>query len=295
MADPKKPGAAVVPLFPLTPKVNVAEEIKVGRPLAQPQAAAPVSEGIAVDLAGRPKVVLAIGAGNTGKTSLLRWTVERAMAGKRQVYIAAIDPENRELGSYFSGVHEPPSFEPGAVLSWLEQFLAFAMENKATAVIDLGGGDTTLGRLVASAPDIVQVTEDAGVSIVALYLLSPRLSDLSALASLEEAGFKPKATALVLNEGRADPTKDRDEEFARTMEHSAYKAAIARGSQQVWMPRLIPAKEIEDRRITYIQARDAVTPPGRTVTPLGIFDRSRVSNWLSRMDAEFAGIASWLP
>jgi hypothetical protein len=30
-------------------------------------------------------------------------------------------------------------------------------------------------------------------------------------------------------------------------------------------------------------------------TPLGVFDRSRLMSWLDKMDANFAGIQSWLP
>jgi hypothetical protein len=295
MAADRKADAKVVSLFGDDPNVQVAEEVSLARKLVARPELAGVTGRPAIDLTGKPKVLLAIGAGNTGKTTALRWIAERAILANRQTFFAAIDPENRELGAYFEGVHEPPSFEPAAVMAWLEKFLAFAMEKQATAAIDVGGGDTSLGRLAASTPDLVQVMEDAGVTPVALYLLSPRLSDMTAMASLEQAGFKPPATALVMNEGRVDPTVAREVAFARTMQHSAFRAAIDRGAVALWMPRLIPAKEVEDRRISFAQARDAVAPSGRRVTPLGPFDRSRVRDWLRRMDTEFEPITSWLP
>lgn len=292
---PPKTVAEIVPLFRPTPVVHVAEEVAVGRPLLRPAAPA-MLKSATLDLTGKPKVLLAIGPGNVGKTTALRYVAERAVSAGRETFFAAIDPENRELGSYFEGVHEPPSFEPDAVLAWLEKFLAFTIEHKATAAIDMGGGDTNLGRLVASGSDIVNVADEAGVTVVAFYMLSPRLSDLSALSSLEQAGFHPKATAIVLNEGRlADPTTAREDAFARTMQHSAYKDAIKRGAQQLWMPRLIPAKEVEDRRLTFAQAADAISPAGRSITPLGPFDRRRVRDWLARMDAEWSSVMSWLP
>ena len=295
MPPDRKAAAEVVPLFRPSPVVHVADEVEVGRTLLRPVAPA-IAKDPAIDLTGKPKVLLAIGPGNVGKTTALRYIAERAVASGRETFFAAIDPENRELGAYFEGVHEPPSFEPDAVLTWLERFLAFTIERKVTAAIDMGGGDTSLGRLVASGADIVQVAEEAGVTVVALYMLSPRLSDLAALSSLDQAGFLPNATAIVLNEGRLpDPTVAREEAFARTMQHSAYKAAIKRGAQQLWMPRLIPAKEVEDRRITFAQARDAISPAGRSVTPLGPFDRRRVRDWLTRMDAEWSVVQSWLP
>ena len=60
--------------------------------------------------------------------------------------------------------------------------------------------------------------EEAGVSPVLLYVLTPRLSDLGFLESLQDAGFQPKATALILNEGKVDPL-GKGEAFARTMQH----------------------------------------------------------------------------
>ena len=78
---------------------------------------------------------------------------------------------------------------------------------------------------------------------------------------------------------------------------SSYQAAVARGALEVWMPRLDPAvaQEIEAKRISFTQARDAISPEGRKVGPLGPFDRARVRHWMTAMGAELAPIASWLP
>ncbi len=72
------------------------------------------------------------------------------------------------------------------------------------------------------------------------------------------------------------------------------RAAVERGAVQLWMPRLIPAREIEVRRILFSEARDAIQPEGRRVTPLGPFDRARVRLWLERTAQEFAPIQTWL-
>jgi hypothetical protein len=144
------------------------------------------------------------------------------------VLFAAVDPENRELGDHFEGAHEPPSFDPAKTARWREDFIAFALDKRASAAVDFGGGDTTLGRLAAEPPDLAPIMEEAGVSPVAADLLGPRLADLSSLATLENAGLRPRATALVRNEGRAEPTAPRKEEFARTVRHSAYRAAAER-------------------------------------------------------------------
>jgi hypothetical protein len=61
------------------------------------------------------------------------------------------------------------------------------------------------------------------------------------------------------------------------------------------MPRLIPAREVEVRRILFSEARDAIEPEGRRVTPLGPFDRARIRQWMDRMAEELEPIRSWLP
>jgi hypothetical protein len=58
--------------------------------------------------------------------------------------------------------------------------------------------------------------------------------------------------------------------FRRIMQHSAYRAAIDRGAIQLWMPRLFVAKKIDERRITFKEARDGIVPEGRKVVPLGV-------------------------
>ena len=288
-------SAEVVPLFGDEPEVGGTEEFPVGRPVARRTAEA-VAGAAALDLSGRPKLILTLGAGNTGKTTLMRWIAERAADNSKETYFASVDPQTQGLGKYFSNVHEPKSYEPSAVLAWLQRFIEHAIRRKATACVDFAGGDTTLGRLVEAAPDIVAAIQGEGVEPVALYPLGPRLDDLSPLANLEAAGFQPAATAIIPNEGRiSDPSLTREQAFARTMADSAYKAVLARGGVRIWMPRLLgAAKQIEERRVTFTQARDALSPEGRTVEPLGMFNRSYVRAWPNRMEAEFSPIASWL-
>jgi hypothetical protein len=289
-------AANVVDLFePDQDGDGVGRDVIVGRPVRRPTVAPDAASINAIDLSGQPKVIMAIGLGATGKTTFLRWVAERALEGQKAVVFAAVDPENRELPDYFEGVQQPPSYDPTAVSKWVEQFLMWAMKNKRTAVVDFGGGDTSLVRLVSEVPDLHEMMEGSGVHPVAVYLLSDRLGDLSPLGTLEGAGFKPKATALVCNEGAADPTLARERSFARTMRHPDYEAAIARGAIPIWMPRLFSAKEVEDRRLTYAQARDGIMPEGRRGAAMNPFDQSRVRVWLNQMTAAFAPIASWLP
>jgi hypothetical protein len=74
--------------------------------------------------------------------------------------------------------------------------------------------------------------------MVACYPMTPRIDDIFVAAGLDAAGFKPPATMLLLNEGRADPGPPPDEVFDPVIRHSAFRAIVARGAQVVWMPAL---------------------------------------------------------
>jgi len=63
-----------------------------------------------------------------------------------------------------------------------------SLREKASALVDTGGGDAALGTLVARTENLVKVIEDEGVNPVVVYPLSPRIADLSVMAALEDPG-----------------------------------------------------------------------------------------------------------
>lgn len=283
--------------FQTRPSFEGEDEAAVSLPpVAAATVVAPVSAS-KVDLTGKPKVWFAVGPGRSGKTMLIRWAAE--ISAERGAYpiFAAADPQNRSLASYIDNVAQPPTNDAVATSRWLEALLRHVMKEKTSALIDLGGGDTSLHKLIANVPDLADALDSAGIAPVAVYTLGPRQDDLASLASFEALGFQPAATVLIRNQGLADPTVDREDAFARITRHSQYRAAVSRGAVEVWIPRLDPAvaQEIEAKRISFTQARDALSPEGRTVPPLGPFDRSRVRHWLDTMAREMTPISSWLP
>jgi hypothetical protein len=294
-AKAEKTVANVISLFGTQPEIE-EDEVPVGvalRANAAPRAA-PLARSALVDLMDKPKVWLTIGRGKTGKTTLIRFLVEETIGAGRQVVIADVDRTNATLTSYFEGVQRPPEGDESSVSAWLERLLTFIMAKTLSAYIDLGGGDTTLRRLVAEVRDLVAMLEAAGVAVVAAYLLGPQTDDLSPLATLENAGFQSAATALVLNEGLIEASLPREEAFARVLRHSVFREVVARGAVALWMPRLLPAGEIEARRVLFGQAATGVTREGRKQTPLGPFDQGRTRGWLDQMRAELAPVQSWM-
>jgi hypothetical protein len=296
--NPPPASATVISFRPGRRHLIDEVETPVGLPASVPQAARIASTAPAIDLTGKPKVWLVIGPGRSGKTMLLRWAFEMtANRGDVSTIWAAADPQNRSLGNYVEDVAEPPTNDGAQTARWLEDLLRHTMATKTSAMVDLGGGDTSLHKLLSIVPTLADDIDSAGVVPVAVYAIGPRIDDLASLASFEAIGFRPKATALVLNEGLADPSMHREDAFARVLNHSAYRAALTRGAVEVWLPRLdqAVAQDIEAKRIGFLQARDAISPQHRRVTPLGPFDRAHVRKWLEALATELAPVQSWLP
>lgn len=279
------------------PSLDGEREVAVGPKLHQVAAAAPALPDVTPALlpAG-PRAVFVMGPGRSGKTTLLRYIIE-SMPGGTSAAAAALDPQNRSLATFMADVYQPDVTDPAGVARWAEGFLAFIMAEKQSALLDMGGGDLSMGKLLADVPDLAGNLEQAGVQPVAIYTLSPRVDDLGVLAGYEDQGFQPKATAMILNAGLADPTLPREASFARVLRHSVFQAALARGAVPIWMPRLDAgvAAEIEGKRLRFVQARDGKAPDDQLGAILGPFNRSRVRKWMAEMEAALTPIRGWLP
>ncbi|HEY4153541.1 MAG TPA: hypothetical protein VGM38_09490 [Pseudolysinimonas sp.] len=234
-----------------------------------------------LNLDDKRKVLFVVGAGNTGKTVFLRWACQ---APRTPWALLTVDTVNRELVHYFPNVATPPA--GASAQEWLGRALeAFLKDTSHSAAIDFGGGDTALPGLARELPDLARIMEAADLHPVLLAFLSPRVSDLTALKALDDAGFRPRATALVLNLGRAEGM----DAYRPVIGHSVFREAVARGAAIVYMPRLFGAgPAIEQRRISFAAA---AADDG----PLAVLDRARVHRWLQQMDMVFEPIRSWLP
>jgi hypothetical protein len=247
----------------------------------------PIEKG--VDLSGKPKIIFAAGRGKTGKTTLLRWIEEVSIARGGEAILADVDPTNATFSLYFDGVQRPEIDDTAGVTAWLSELIDHCINEKQSAVIDLGGGDTTLRALATEMPGLVSEIEAAGLAPVMLYLVGTQPEDLTPAVTLAERGFTTKAQALVFNEFAVPAGQTRKQAFARIRGLAEYERLMA-SSIALWMPRLFAADAIESRRASFFDARD-----NKAMPPLGTLDRTRIKAWLDQMDQRFAGIASWIP
>jgi hypothetical protein len=242
-----------------------------------------------VDLAGKPKIVFAAGRGKTGKTTLLRWLTEMSILHQGAPILADVDPSNATFSDYFADVARPETDNPVGVMSWLQDLIEHCITARQSAIIDLGGGDTTLRSLATDLPELASQIETSGMAPVIFHLVGTQPEDLTPAITLAARGFTPKAQALVFNEFSIDAGATRDKAFSRVVASPSY-GAVAKSSVRLWMPRLHAAEAVESRQSSFISARD-----GKTEPPLGIFEAARVRTWLDTMERRFAGVRSWIP
>jgi len=200
------------------------------------------------------------GSGFSGKSFTAKFLIDHAMALGRTLAVAEMDPSKRELvRTYGADVvmqpmstdasgQETPTNDPAVVAHWCMRYLDWVMAQpeKHPVLLEFGGGDTALQRLVAMAGDLRGALEGNGFSPVMWHFLTPRVEDLGTLAALERAKFQPPHTVLVMSDAllrQADPA----EAFGRVEAHPVYKAARSRGAILIRLPALAPelASEID--------------------------------------------------
>ena len=256
--------------------------------LAPPKEPEPeIEQGI--DLSRQAKIIFAAGRGKTGKTTLLRWLTETSIRAGGTPILADVDPSNATFSAYFADVARPDTDNPAGVTGWLQELIEYCISAQHSALIDLGGGDTTLRSLAAEMPGLAAHIEAAGMAPVMFHLTGPQPEDLLPALTLAARGFTPSAQALVFNEYGIEPGATRERAFARLIASSAY-ASLAESCVKLWMPLLHAAEAVESRQCSFAAARDG------TITPtLGLFDAARVRVWLDTMERRFAGVRSWIP
>jgi hypothetical protein len=283
-------------VMPFSPRVLADEpEAPIALPIAAPEPELP-PPGSVVDLTGRPKVWLVMGP-RAGKTTLLRWVGGEMTRLGGSAILAACDARNRSLKSFAEPgtVIEPPGSDARLTAGWLRQLLEHCATSGQSALVDLGANQTALDHMPIAS--LAEMLAEGGVATVAIYMLGARTDDLADVRVNLDRGFHPEATALVSNAGMTDWIGNWVSHFERVRRHSTYREAIEAGACELVMPKLDAevAAEIEAKRLSFIQARDALSPTDRAVAPLRPFARASVRLWLRTMDRAFEPIRSWLP
>lgn len=258
-----------------------------------------MSDVVAVPDADDPRPILLIAAGRqrVGKTSFLNTTAQFLRAHGAEFVLWNADKMNRtySLSMFHKDVLESPSADPEDGKAWLETQFTDMVVNKYNALLDIGGGETPLSRLVEEVA-IVRTLERRGHRVVLAHVVGPEMADLDYLERFLAGNlFAPKATLIVLNQGLVLNGRSAAFAFGAVLQHPALVEAARKGAKTVMMPSLACMSAVTDRALTFADAMNGVAAPGKP--PLSFFDQERVATWWERELPPFFGVipSPWLP
>lgn len=239
-------------------------------------------------LPDKPKFVVAEGRGGSGKTTGIRYIVERAQLAGREVAVIDLDPR-LQLREYFERVSSPQYSDEVVVHDFLDALVNAQAEADPppTLLLDQNGNDPVFGRFAASV-GLMELLPSVGVQPVRLRFLGPDAEDLADLARDDAAGaFCPEATVLFLNHGAIRDGRRAEIAFAATRQHPVFRAAVDRGARVVDLPRLDCMAAVAASGLQFAAAE--------AHGPLGVTNRQRVKIWRRAMEDVLAPVAAWLP
>jgi hypothetical protein len=289
-------GAAATAAAPtMTSRPEKTRLSAVGRKPLNKSGILPVETSSELPTVGdMPKLIIPLGRGSRGKTFFVRWSAERAQEQGRSIVIVDADRTNATLSRFFEHVVSPPSGDDRDVREFLGMFIDKQIEERFTAILDLGGGDTVL-KALARELGLVEFLSAHGITPVAVHVLGPDTDDLSYLRDVEqESILAPPATILVMNEATVPSHRTAHAAFdSAVRSHPILTDTVGRGALLVRMPRLEPAAEVDRARIGFAAAEGGRGPAGEHV--FGPFKRQQVAIWRRLMEESFAPVANWLP
>jgi len=237
------------------------------------------------DAVVQPKLMIAMGRGNTGKSAFFRWAVERAELAGRDVLIADADRTNATLPKFFQSVQRPEFLDDDYLSDWLGSLIEIQVQSRLSVVVDMGGGDLVWSRF-SRMLELTALLEANGIRPVCVHMVGPSLDDLAPMRENRASqSFCPRSTVIVLNEGLIKDTRSPELAFRQVRADQAFLDELAADAVPVVLPRLSAMHVIDAQRLTFAAAE----------TQLGITQGAIVRLWRRNMELAFAPVLDWLP
>lgn len=277
--------------FTKEPPADVGLPVAAAVMAAPPAAMLPTPNGVPMHIFAGP--------GYSGKSFVAKYIIDMAIADGKTLGVAEMDPAKRELVRRYGpeAVMQPtdgevPTTDPAQVVSWLVRYLDWLLAQKPVppTLLEFGGGDTALIRLVTDMPDLLGTLQASGVAPVLWHFLTPRVEDLGTLATLEKLGFKPPAMVLVTNDALLRQT-DHAEAFGRVQAHPVYRRALDAGAVPLRVPALSPELAAEvDHGMGFTAYNAHLVSQG-----FGGLMMRAMDGWVTRMRGALAPVEAYLP
>jgi hypothetical protein len=248
----------------------------------------------------RPVMIIRLGRGRTGGTTILDVLIQWARAAGRVVVIADGDVRNSTLSGLYppgtaGGALKPKSDDLVDMKDLLTAAIAEALERQASLAVDFGGGDRVMleyGRELS----LIKMCEEIGMAPLAVYVTGPDGDDFEHILSLWHSGiFRPKRSVLILNEHLVPNGRSPVGAFREIIGRPEMAEMAAEGLKVVVMPRLPCMTHVREAALSFLDAMAG--EPSRKGTPLDPVRRFMVKQWLRRLEAGFLEVDAqdWLP
>lgn len=245
----------------------------------------------------RPVLFITVGRQRVGKTTFMNVLIQALRKQGAEIAIWNADQLNttHNLAVFHRDTLQPKSadFEDGKV--WLEARIQDQMEQQYDAMLDVGGGETPLSKLVREVP-IVQSAARRGIRVVLAHVIGSDQADVDYLKHyMKDDLFAPEATLIVMNGGLVLSGRSVSGAFAEIGGHPVIRKALDRGAAIVVMPPLSCMSKVTDCGLTFDEAAEGVTKGkfGR----MSFFDQERVAIWWQKAIPQFLATIPplWLP
>ena len=245
-------------------------------------------------------LVVRMGRGRTGGSTILDWLVQWARSQGRAVVVADGDRRNPTLAGLYppgtpGGAIQPPTEELPDVMTWIGDGLSAMATDRVSMVLDLGGGDRVLSEVAQEVP-LIDFCEMKGIQSLAIYVCGPEQDDFEHILAIHRAGyFHAARSLLVLNEHLVPRGRTPAGAFDAILARPEIEEMIDTGMLVVIMPRLPCMDHLRASGLTVMEA--IANQPGKSGKPLDPLRQFQVVTWHKRMIEAFTkvGALEWLP
>lgn len=248
----------------------------------------------------QPVLATRLGRGRLGGSTVCDFLIQRGRKAGNPVMVADGDRRNPTLAGLYppggpGGASVPPSDELADMKDWITEQVGQMVVNRASMVLDLGGGDRVLSDYGQDLP-LADFCTASGVICLPLYFAGPEKDDFDHIVAIRDAKyFAAPRSVLFLNENLVRAGRTPSGAFDETLGRPEIEEMVAGGAKLIFIPRLPCMAELRASGLGFYDA--AANKPGKSGKSMDPVRQFMVKTWIERLESQFVetGIADWLP
>jgi hypothetical protein len=266
-----------------------------------------VPEGSVADGEGaKLDLLIRAGRGRTGGSTGLDLAVQRARYQGRRVKPLDGDLRSRTLSSLYpakdeqghpiqDGASSPATDELPDIKAWLSAEFDSMVEERASRVLDLSGGDRVMQEYVRDLA-LMDFCRGFGIDPTVAVVLGPDMEDFRHAFQLLRSGeFRCDRTMIVLNEGVIRHGQTTSGAFEPILGHPDFEAIVRDGARPVFVRRLTSMATLRERGLGFYDVLAGKPDKAGAKASPTLFHMTKT--WIETFEREHekARVAQWLP